>query len=233
MKAVIVAAGMSTRLHSLKEARGIPKCLLPVDGNTIIDRAVDNLRYCGIPYIVVVTGYRAEDIRFHLGNKVEYVNNPFYEYCNDMASLWFAKDYIDGDEFIYMHSDVVFDSQILKDLVYCSYEDVLSVDLKECDKEDMKVVLDRGKLIESSKEIPLDKADGEWIGLAKFLNSKRLFDNIEFWLEEGYLNEYDTLAFTDLARRGYIINSCYTEGGKWVEIDYPEEYEWACKQTWS
>ena len=57
MKALILAAGMASRLRPLTDTR--PKCLLQVGNRCLLQRTVDNLLDNGISRIAVVTGYRA------------------------------------------------------------------------------------------------------------------------------------------------------------------------------
>jgi len=232
MKAVIVAAGMSTRMFPLKEARGIPKCLLPVNGIPLIKRAVDQLHWGGIPSVGVVVGYKQDKIRACLGNTVTYILNPFYEYSNNMASLWFAKNFIGNDDFIYLHSDLIFDTEILEILIDKYYCNTIVVDRKECDEEAMKVILNKdGKLLESNKSIPLEKSNGEWIGLARFTDGT-IFEYCEKLLKDKeYLYDYDTSAFSIMTKT-YPIGSYSISGSKWMEIDYPEEYFIASRQDW-
>ena len=55
MKAIIIAAGISSRLMPITDDK--PKCLLEVGGKTIIQRQLEVLKQCGIDDIVVVRGY--------------------------------------------------------------------------------------------------------------------------------------------------------------------------------
>ena len=61
MIGVILAAGMAKRLRPLTDTK--PKCLLTVDGKTLLQRTVDAMLQAGITEFVVVTGYRADQIR--------------------------------------------------------------------------------------------------------------------------------------------------------------------------
>ena len=93
------------------------------------------------------------------------------------------------------------------------------------DTEAMKVRCDReGYLLESSKEIPVDEAGGEWIGMACVVRSRELFAIIEKILFDEGLNYYDTRAFTRMAAEGYKV-LCVGTDLPWVEIDYLEDYK--------
>src|SRR5690554_3214630 len=105
-KAVIVAAGLSSRLYLLTFDK--PKALLPVKGESLLLRSIEMLRRNGVTEIAVVTGYKREMISQALGGKVKTIPNPFFSQCNNMGSLWFAKDFIGNDPFVYLHGDLIF-----------------------------------------------------------------------------------------------------------------------------
>jgi len=67
MKAVILAAGVASRLRPL--TNNTPKCLLKVGNKSILERTIDNLVKNNIDKIVVVTGFlhkMIEDFFVHL-----------------------------------------------------------------------------------------------------------------------------------------------------------------------
>lgn len=231
MKAVIAAAGLSTRMYNLNKARYIPKCLLEITPTkSILERTIDCLLSCNINDIYILVGYKHLMIKDRLWGKYNYISNPFYSFSNNMASLWLAKNYVLDSEFVYLHGDLVFDNNILRNIVKTE-GNILAVDFKECDEEDMAVSQKEDRyLLESYKGMSSEKAVGEWIGMAKF-NTNYVFNYIEDRLMNGNLEDYDTAAFTDMANH-YNILLQSTEGNKWVEIDYPEEYEWAKNQNW-
>lgn len=225
MKAVIVAAGKSSRMYPL--TLKTPKPLLKIDDLTIIEHSINNLTENGVKDIAVVVGYLKQQIIKKLKGKVTFIYNPFYEITNDMASLWFAKEYVRGDDFLYLHGDLVYHSDLIKKCFDTKGNIILVVDIKRCDEEDMKVRVKNGLFVQSSKEISVNEAYGEWIGIAKF--SKKggilLFNEMDKLLEEKQFNVYDTLAFTRLAKQGHKTNICLTDGLPWVEIDFVEEFE--------
>ncbi|HSO10149.1 MAG TPA: sugar phosphate nucleotidyltransferase, partial [Desulfoprunum sp.] len=60
MKVIILSAGQGKRL--LPMTATLPKCLLPVQGKTIIEWQIDELHKCGIDDITVVVGYNADKV---------------------------------------------------------------------------------------------------------------------------------------------------------------------------
>lgn len=228
-RAVIVAAGRSTRLYPL--TRETPKCLLDVGGRSMLARSLELLRSHGITDVALVVGFEHEKVRAALAeDAVTCLYNPFFAGTNNLGSLWFAKPWVGDDAFVYLHADVVY----APDLLQAVLDDppaggaTLLVDEGSVDAEAMKVRTDaHERLIESSKDVPLDEAAGEWIGVAAFSRElvPPLFETIEEVLSEGLLQAYDTEAFTRLASRGHPFEVRPTSGARWVEIDFPEDLE--------
>lgn len=227
-KAVIVAAGLSSRLYPLTLER--PKGLLPVGNEALLVRSVNLLKENGITDISLVVGYKYEMIREALGNQVNYIANPFYQHCNNMGSLWFAKQAVGDEPFVYLHGDIIYHKEILASVLQGfqtrSNDIELVTDFKDNDEEAMKVLVDSNNyLLESNKEIPLDKAQGEWIGIALIRNSKALFASMEDIMFNQGLNYYDTHSFTALAQNRSKVYCSPTNGLPWVEVDFLEDYE--------
>ena len=218
-QAIIVAAGVGSRLRPLTNDR--PKCLIEVDGQSILRRSMQLMIDQGVSDIAVVVGYRREMIVEHLRDfPVTFFYNPFYRITNNMASLWFAATFIKGD-FIYSHSDVVCDASLLTMLIEDERRNVLLVEKKDCGAEEMKVQVVNGRLVASSKEISRKECFGEWTGLAGFSADfgTKLMETIGLLIEQGHQMAYDTLAFTELAGEGRVIEIASFTGLPWVEID--------------
>jgi len=228
-KAVIVAAGISSRLYPLTLDK--PKGLLKVNNKEILLRSVELLQAIGIKEFAVVVGYKRKKIMDLLGDKVQYIFNPFYQQCNNMGSLWFAKDFVQGKPFVYLHSDIVYHKEILakalrdfKKQPLCDIS--LITDFRHTDEEAMKVLVDDRKcLIESNKEIDCKRAAGEWTGIAFIRENRKLFEVIEKVMFEEGLHYYDTHAFTKLAQGGETVFCSPTYDLPWIEIDFKEDYE--------
>jgi len=222
-QAIVVAAGVGSRLRPLTEDK--PKSLIEVGGESMLRRSLQLMVDQGISDVVVVVGYRKEMIEDHVREfPVTFVHNPFYGITNNMASLWFALSFMKG-QFIYSHSDIVYDPGLLSMLVNEPEDNVLLVEEKECGLEEMKVQVHDGCLVASNKEIPKDKSFGEWTGLAKFSRDFgfELTSTIGSLIEQGSLMAYDTLAFTDLANRGQAIGISTFTNLPWIEIDTAED----------
>lgn len=227
-KAVIVAAGLSSRLYPL--TANCPKSLLSLGGESLLARSVRLLRSNGIADVAVVVGYRAQMIRDAVGNEVKCIPNPFYMHCNNMGSLWMAKDFVGADPFVYLHGDLIYGDTMLREFLRATVSSTASIDLLTAfgpvDDEAMKVRVEpSGRLIESGKTIPVRDAQGEWTGIAAVHRPAIVFAQMERHLMLDGLSDYDTAAFTSLVSSGEEVRCLPSSGEPWKEIDTIADWE--------
>jgi CTP:phosphocholine cytidylyltransferase-like protein len=107
VRAIIMAAGKGERMHPLTEK--VPKPLIRVNGRRMIDSVIEGLRANGILEIYIVVGHlkeQFEELKI-LYPGVELIENPYYETCNNISSLYVVRDHLencmilDGDQIIY------------------------------------------------------------------------------------------------------------------------------------
>src|SRR5687767_4388224 len=98
MRAIIVAAGMGRRLAPYTDDR--PKCLVEVNGRSILERQIEAYRAAGVDDICVIRGYRAADIALP---GLRYFENPAYRQNNILASLFCAEAAMEGG-FLFSYS---------------------------------------------------------------------------------------------------------------------------------
>ena len=115
MTYIILAAGKGNNLQPLTLKYAKTSYKLDAE-TTVLQRMVRSIRKSDKnSEIVVVVGYKAEEIRKELEDEnVHYVLNPFYEVTNSISSLWFAREYLERENVTIVHGDVVFSNEIIQ-----------------------------------------------------------------------------------------------------------------------
>jgi choline kinase len=224
LRAIILAAGKGTRLEPVSGES--VKCLVELGGMTLIERQISYLRACGITQISVVVGFQAERIRRVCGPDVEYVENPIFAETNSLYSLWLARHLFENG-FLVMNSDVFFHPQLLGDLLTAKYEDAILVSWRnqtEYGDEEMKVKVRGGQLLDISKTMEPDEADGENVGIVKFgaTGANILAKGLEKLIADGSKKSWAPRAFLEFSKVR-PLHAVSTRGFPWIEIDFPDD----------
>ena len=162
---VILASGLGSRLNS--EGRNEPKPLMPVGGMALIERVITLMQSVGIEKVVVVVGYRGDQIKEYIAKKniqgVVFAENTEYNKKNGI-SLLRAKGSLDDAPFLLSMSDHIFSNDFFADFLEKAepklekYNVVLSVDRNiegVFDLDDAtKVVTENGEITTIGKELP-------------------------------------------------------------------------------
>lgn len=119
MQGLILAAGMGKRLQEF--TRNNTKCMVRVNGVTLIERALSQLDELGLSRIVIVVGYEGQKLIDFIGTlpvktPIVYLNNPIYDKTNNIYSLALAKNYLLLDDTLLLESDMIFENGVLRDL---------------------------------------------------------------------------------------------------------------------
>ncbi|MCD6181028.1 MAG: phosphocholine cytidylyltransferase family protein [Candidatus Cloacimonetes bacterium] len=227
MRAIIIAAGKGTRLWPL--TKNTPKSLLDVgQGLTLLEAQLHSLRENNIRDIVIIVGYRAEQIeaKVHEYQKdfnIQTVYNPFYDCSNNLLSVWMARHFM-TDEFITINGDDMFTPDVIRGLLKSEHNITMVVDEKEqYDDDDMKIVHENGMVKRVSKKIPLEQANGESVGIIKFSgHGPKIYVNI---LEEmvrlsSNRDVFYLKAIQEIINKGYPVHYTTCNPNDWGEIDF-------------
>lgn len=151
MQAIILAAGMGRRLGELTDDN--TKCMLEVNGTRLIHRTLDNLAEVGIKRVVLVVGYKAENVKRLIGDRykdidIVYVENKIYDKTNNIYSLFLAREYLLEKDSLLLESDLIFESSVLRKIVENRYPNIALVDKYESWMDGTVVTLDEENKIE-------------------------------------------------------------------------------------
>jgi choline kinase/transcriptional regulator with XRE-family HTH domain len=240
-KAIIIAAGLGSRLNELTE--DCPKCMLELDGKSILEHQLDAYNTNGISDISVIRGYKKEKINIA---GLNFFENTDFKNNNILNSLFYGEEALEGNVIV-SYSDIVFSPKIVERLLDSNADISIVVDVdwrgryknrKEhpiSEAENVIVdannaVVDIGKIMTSP-----DDVYGEFIGMMKFSprgceifkrhfhRAKALFWNKPYQRAATFQQAYITDILKDMAELGVPVQTIIIEQG-WQEIDTAEDY---------
>lgn len=229
MKAIILSAGQGSRLGHLTDDK--PKCLIEFGGRSLLDRQLDTVAANGVDDVVVVTGFRDDQIQAALarrsgGPTVRTVFNPFYKVADNLGSLFLVRDELDGDCLVW-NGDTLVSDRLMARVVANRCDGIcVTIDRKPAyDEDDMKVIAaDDGRLRAIGKRIS-EGVNAESIGLLAFRGDggPRFRSAIEKAMRtsEGTTIWY-LRVIHHLAQNGEVW-TLDISGEEWGEVDFPED----------
>jgi choline kinase len=234
MIAVMLAAGMGTRLTGFDDSHP-PKSLLEFGGRSLLRRHVDILRDLGAEALVMVVGYRANDIEAAVRDMgaadfVHLIENPEYK-RGSLVSMWCAREVMKSmDEVLYMDADVLYDPNILRRMMDSPHRANLPYDRGFVPgDEPVKLCIEKGRAVEFRKDtgdVTYDDV-GEWIGFIR-MNAAfagALARTCEAFVAAGRKDDPCEEAIREvlLTGSGGDVGFVDVTGMPWIEIDFPED----------
>ena len=233
MKAIILAAGTASRLRPLTEHT--PKSLLNIGERPLLQRSMDALTENGVKDFVIVTGYLHEQIEQFVSKtygesiNVTFIHNSVYDSTTNIYSLWLARPEADGEDFLLLDSDLLYDPQIVKEVLRSEAPNVLTLIRHELGEEEMKVVTaEDGSIREISKTCNPSDAAGESLGIEKIGKeySQALFAELDKMMNQEHLeNKFYELAFERLIPQGHTYKVIDVTEYFSCELDTVEDFE--------
>ncbi len=227
MRAILISAGKGERLYPL--TKNTPKSLLEVgNGLTLLETQLHSLSENNIKDIVIIVGYKAEQIEAKVKDyqgklNIRTVYNPFYDISNNLLSVWMGRHYMQ-DDFISINGDDIFSPIVLENLLKSKHDITMVIDQKdEYDEDDMKVIHKDGNILEVSKKIDSKKANGESIGMIKFINKgpKIYTDMLEQMVRDPEnRNVFYLRAIQQIIDKGFKVNYSLCKETDWSELDF-------------
>ena len=233
MKAIILAAGMASRLRPLTLTT--LKSLLKVGERSLLQRSMDALIANGVKEFCIVTGYLHEMIEDFVKKQyagmidVAFIYNEVYDTTNNIFSLWLARPFAEGQEVLLLDSDLLYDPQIVTRVLASDAPNVLTLIRHELGEEEMKVVTDaQGSIKEISKTCNSSDAAGESLGIEKMgvAYTKALYKELEPMMNEEHLeNVFYERAFERLIPQGHTYQVLDVTELFSCELDTIEDFE--------
>lgn len=231
MKAVILAAGLGTRLRPITDT--VPKCMVPVNGQCIIDKQIENLKENNLKEsdIYVIGGYKEDVLSGHLKKKfpdINFISNFRYNETNNMYSLYLASPFVKGEEFLLMNADVFYDSNIIAGLLQDKGSRI-ACDRSGYMEESMKITLsENGNINHISKKIT--EADHYAVSIDVYRISPESSEKLFKEIEDTILVRKDENSWTEIALDAIFSQTEFTPyviEGRWFEIDTLEDLKTA------
>lgn len=224
MKAILMAAGVGSRIS---RSVNKPKSTLEVDGVPLITRTVDMLLSKGIE-VAVVIGFKSDMVRDALkGRDVHFYENPFFRVTNSMASLWFARDFFDGDDdLILANADVFWGDGIYESLMDDGDDIAMLADVSRASVGDYFFKVRDGLLVSYGKDLPQEDRDTEYVGMAKLKREvvPRFRENLEKMVaQERYDLWWENVLYEHISEMPVHVKD--VSDYFWAEIDYIDDYE--------
>ncbi|HWE41557.1 MAG TPA: phosphocholine cytidylyltransferase family protein, partial [Gemmatimonadaceae bacterium] len=230
MQAIILAAGVGSRLRSLSGDK--PKCLVEIGGRPLILHQLQALADHGVGPVTCVLGYQADTVRNVIGDRADVVINTRYEETNSLYSLWLARDRV-KEAFVLLNCDLVFDPDILAHLLE---EDgnVLAYDSTSSQgREQTKVAIKQRRVVDLGKDLPAGSARGESLGLLKFdaEGATAMLQMADFLIQDGHEKAW-VIEATRAVCQMVPIYGVNVAGKAWTEIDFPYDLDVARREVW-
>lgn len=174
MQALILAAGMGKRLKEL--TKDSAKCMVKVNGKTLIERMLFNLDKLKLREIIIVVGYQAEGLISYINSlniqtHITFVTNENYSKTNNIYSLYLARDYLVKDDTLLLESDLIFNESILRKLINNPYPDLALVAKYENWMDGTVVTIDEQNNITSFVE----KKDFDYGSIGKYYKTVNIY----------------------------------------------------------
>ena len=229
MKALILAAGLGTRLAPITNDR--PKSMVPVNGKPILVKQIENLLNKGITDITIITGYKSEVIEDLVANNypmIKIIKSEDYQNTNNMYSAYLARNVLKDEDFLMMNADVYYDEEIISELLDEKYKNAIVTDIGSYSDESMKVIFDSRRITVISKQIKREEALGNSIDVYKFSKEagNAFFEKCKEYIEEKKeLKMWSEVALNDILDKVAFV-PCPLKG-RWVEIDNHDDLKLA------
>lgn len=234
MKVIIIGAGRGNRI--MPYSKDHPKTFTKVNDKSMLDRALEAFAKSNLADIHYIGGYLIDVVKKNYPHFTFY-HNTDWENNNILESLFYAEEAM-KDGFISTYSDIVFTAEIVQKVKESPHAITLAVDTDWYErykprtqhpmKDAEKMLSDGSRIIRISRDIPNEKADGEFIGIAKFTpkGARQLTAHYYKAKEKLGRKAYLIHLFQEMIEQGVEMHHVTTHGG-YFEIDTVQDLQLA------
>lgn len=221
MTYIILAAGKGANLQPL--TLKTPKSLYKLDYNsTVLQRMIRSIRkFDESAEIVIVSGFMHNYVLKEVEKEnVIIVRNPFYEVTGSIASLWFAKQYLERDNVTILNSDIVMEDKLIKDLICVDIDKpiVLVDSSKQLGKYNVQVQDDR--ICVMSKSLSSFYAQYACITKLDAVSARFLLEQIDSMVNDGMYNQlFEDALVQMIFERDFDLYYKDIKNYSWTEVD--------------
>ena len=238
MQAVILAAGLGSRLKKLTENN--TKSMVEVDGISLMERMLRILDKKSLSNIVVVTGYKSEFFinyikSLNINTKLTFINNEIYDKTNNIYSMFLAKNEMVKEDSILLESDLIFDDKMITEVIDDKRKNLALVAKYErwMDGTCLKINDDEEILdFISGKDFNFKEAYDYYKTINIYKFSKEFSKNIYFPFLEAYMsangkNDYYEAVLKIIIDLGknHIYAKVISDDIRWYEIDDEQDLD--------
>ena len=227
MTAILLAAGVGKRLLGLTGGRA--KCLIEIDGKSLLLRLLEGLAAAGVHEAVVVTGFGEDGVRAGIGDgpsgiRVRWLSNPGYRE-GAILSLWTARETLAGPVLV-MDADVLCAPAMIALLVDSSHRNCFLLDASVEPTGEEQMLLVRGDRVWNIVRGGVSGYElaGESVGFLKLSagGARVLRELLEIRVAAGHTGIEHEEVYPELLER-VEVGFERVDGMPWTEIDFPAD----------
>ncbi len=235
MQALMLAAGMGRRMGDC--AGALAKCMIRINGQTLLERTVEALRLAGISKMVIVVGWQGAQLMKTIqssvsGIELEFVCNSDYATTNNIYSLFLAREQLSRDDTILIESDLVFDKELLQTVVQSPACDIAVVSkYKPWMDGTVVTVTEDGRISAFIEKQDIERKSADiyykTVNIYKFSRCflrQSYIPSMEEYITTHGKNQYHEMVLKELTESDRLrLNAFILDELKWYEIDTKED----------
>ena len=205
-----------------------PKCMTKITSEeTILSRQLNMLLSIGIEEVIITTGYLNSVLinycrHLDLPVKITFVNNPLYETTNYIYSIYCARKYLQDDNIILMHGDLVFENVVLDKLLTSESSSMVVSSTRSLPEKDFKVVICDNKINKIGIEFFNETIAAQPLYFFTKSDWTIWLNRITEYCENGNTMCYAENAFNDIADQCNLL-PLDVKNRLCMEIDNPQD----------